>query len=61
MANQTARCACCGAANSQLVKDTAGNFVCRHRRACEARQMLQRGESPVQAAGHAQKHNYAAR
>jgi len=34
---------------------TGGLDVCEHRYACEARQMLARGESVEKAAAHAQK------
>lgn len=43
------RCVACHSANPDLI---AG--VCRHRRACEARQMLRLGESQAAAAAHAQ-------
>lgn len=44
------RCEDCGSANPYLT-----DGVCRHRRACEARQMMQAGVSSVEAARHAQR------
>lgn len=44
------RCADCNSANPYL-----SSGVCRHRRACEARQMLAAGASPADAATHAQR------
>ena len=49
------RCADCGSANPQLIEDFDGRWVCQHRYACEARQMLQRGEPVEKAAAHAQQ------
>lgn len=48
-------CADCGARNPYLVPDPDGRMVCEHRYACEARQMLQAGESVEKAAAHAQQ------
>ena len=50
-----ASCADCGAAHPYLTPDPDGRMVCEHRYACEARQMLQQGISPEDAAAHAQK------
>lgn len=43
------RCPHCGAPNQPFTKE------CRHRRACEARQMLQAGVPVEKAAAHAQR------
>lgn len=57
-------CEACASANPQLVNDPDVNvvserfvdhWVCRNRRACEARQMLQAGASSDEAARHAQR------
>jgi hypothetical protein len=49
------RCADCGARNPQLAPDYKGRWVCQHRYACEARQMLAAGEPVEKAAAHAQQ------
>jgi len=50
-------CAECGARNPELV-ERHGLLVCRHRSACEARQMLTAGHSAADAARHAQRSPY---
>lgn len=49
------RCADCGADSPHLIKGFDDRWVCEHRYACEARQMLAAGESVEKAAAHAQK------
>ena len=48
------RCEDCGARNPHLI-EILGRWVCEHRYACEARQMLAAGEPPEKAAEHAQR------
>lgn len=50
LARTDPNCRACGSANPYLTPDG----VCRHRRACEARQMLRAGASAEDAAHHAQ-------
>jgi hypothetical protein len=52
--SRVARCEDCGAANPHLVR-TVGRWVCAHRFACEARQMLAVGVPAHRAAAHAQR------
>ncbi len=51
-------CADCGITDrytADFTTDEDGRTICRHRYACEARQMLNAGASSAEAAAHAQK------
>lgn len=52
------KCAECGIEDNwtaDFTEDMDGRTICRHRYACEARQMLARGEDIEKVAAHAQK------
>jgi hypothetical protein len=51
------RCADCGIEDDWTADfiEVDGRIICRHRYACEARQMLTRGEPIEKVAEHAQK------
>jgi hypothetical protein len=52
------QCADCGSRGQQwshLIERGEDEWVCKHRRACEARQMLTAGASSAEAAAHAQR------
>jgi hypothetical protein len=53
---QPAKCEQCGSRQPFLIYDALNwQWVCQHRRACEARVMLARGASSHLAAAHAQE------